>query len=107
MANGNPAGPDNKPIVRRDHTKRAYSKPTFRFERVFETQALSCGKIGSTSTQCKLSKKASCRLRERAFRSNRRFIKPVENQPTAQLRSLLQKALRKFYGAIVVRSAGG
>jgi hypothetical protein len=59
MANGNPAGPDDKPLTQKKQTKRRYSKPSFRFERVFETQALSCGKIGSTSTQCKLSKKAS------------------------------------------------
>lgn len=59
MANGNPAGSDEKAVTQKKQTKKRYSKPTFRFERVFETQALSCGKIGSTSTQCKLSKKAS------------------------------------------------
>ena len=39
--------------------KRPYTKPAFKFERVFETQALSCGKIGGTSTQCKLNRKNS------------------------------------------------
>jgi len=39
--------------------KKPYTKPAFRFERVFETQALSCGKIGRHSTQCKLNPKSS------------------------------------------------
>jgi hypothetical protein len=59
MANGNPVGPDLKRLKHENQTKKPYAKPTFRFERVFETQALSCGKIGSISTQCKLSKKSS------------------------------------------------
>jgi len=33
--------------------KKPYRKPEFRFERVFETQALSCGKISITQGQCK------------------------------------------------------
>jgi hypothetical protein len=40
-------------------TKKPYTKPAFRFERVFETQALSCGKIGGISNQCKLNRKNS------------------------------------------------
>jgi hypothetical protein len=31
--------------------KKKYQKPAFRFERVFETQALSCGKV-ATQGQC-------------------------------------------------------
>ena len=38
--------------------KRPYHKPAFRFERVFETQALSCGKTG-TQAQCQLVVKNS------------------------------------------------
>ncbi len=38
--------------------KKAYTKPAFRFERAFETQALSCGKI-SHSTICNIHKKSS------------------------------------------------
>jgi hypothetical protein len=35
-------------------TKKLYSKPAFRFERVFETSALSCGKTpGSPEANCK------------------------------------------------------
>jgi hypothetical protein len=33
-------------------TKLAYVKPSFRYERVFETMALACGKITSSQQQC-------------------------------------------------------
>jgi hypothetical protein len=39
--------------------KRPYKKPTFRYERVFETNALSCGKVGTTEQSCKLNAKLS------------------------------------------------
>jgi hypothetical protein len=39
--------------------RKRYQKPAFRFERVFETQALSCGKIFSHGTSCKLNPKTS------------------------------------------------
>lgn len=39
--------------------KKPYKKPAFQYERVFETMALSCGKIGATSLSCKSSKKNS------------------------------------------------
>jgi hypothetical protein len=39
--------------------KKPYRKPGFRHERVFETLALSCGKIISTTSQCQFSKKTS------------------------------------------------
>lgn len=32
--------------------KKQYQKPAFRFERVFETQALSCGKIAPAQGTC-------------------------------------------------------
>ncbi len=38
--------------------KKPYSKPEFRYERVFETMALACGKIQTGST-CKMAKKVS------------------------------------------------
>jgi hypothetical protein len=59
MANGNAIEPEDKRPIQEKQAKRAYVKPAFRFERVFETQALSCGKIGGTSTQCKLNSKTS------------------------------------------------
>ena len=39
--------------------KKLYQKPAFRYERVFETLALSCGKIGATTAQCQFSRKTS------------------------------------------------
>ena len=32
--------------------RKTYTKPSFRYERVFETRALSCGKIQITQFQC-------------------------------------------------------
>ena len=32
--------------------KKPYEKPSFRFEQVFVTTALSCGKVGSISNNC-------------------------------------------------------
>jgi hypothetical protein len=39
--------------------KRAYQKPEFRFESVFETRALSCGKVNPSSGQCHHNRKSS------------------------------------------------
>jgi hypothetical protein len=39
--------------------KKLYQKPAFRYERVFETLALSCGKIGPTLPQCQFTRKTS------------------------------------------------
>jgi hypothetical protein len=39
--------------------KKLYQKPAFRYERVFETLALSCGKLGPTTFQCQHSRKTS------------------------------------------------
>jgi hypothetical protein len=39
--------------------RKPYSKPAFRFERVFETMALSCGKVTSTQFQCRFNRKNS------------------------------------------------
>jgi len=59
MSNDNPMQSEDKRRTQKKQAKKTYAKPAFRFERVFETQALSCGKIGSTSTQCKLNPKTS------------------------------------------------
>ena len=40
-------------------TKKPYQKPSFRHERVFETMALACGKIGPTQAQCRFNRKTS------------------------------------------------
>ena len=39
--------------------KKPYCKPAFRFERVFETRALSCGKVVATQEQCIHNRKTS------------------------------------------------
>jgi hypothetical protein len=41
------------------NAKKHYQKPAFRHERVFETLALSCGKIGATIPSCQFSRKTS------------------------------------------------
>jgi hypothetical protein len=59
MVNGNPVGPEEKRPPQKKQAKKPYTKPAFRFERVFETQALSCGKVHSHGTPCKLNPKTS------------------------------------------------
>ncbi len=39
--------------------KKLYQKPAFRHEQVFETQALSCGKLVSGINACQFSSKTS------------------------------------------------
>ena len=39
--------------------KKVYQKPAFRHERVFETLALSCGKVIAVSGPCQFSTKTS------------------------------------------------
>jgi hypothetical protein len=39
--------------------RKPYKKPEFRFERVFETMALACGKIGPSESQCRFNRKNS------------------------------------------------
>jgi hypothetical protein len=40
-------------------TKKPYEKPAFRYERVFVTSALTCGKIDPTSMTCHNNANAS------------------------------------------------
>jgi len=45
----------NRTLARHDEaagSKKLYHKPEFRFERVFETRALACGKQSTTQAQC-------------------------------------------------------
>jgi len=39
--------------------RRPYEKPSFQHERVFETMALTCGKISPTHRQCHFNRKNS------------------------------------------------
>jgi hypothetical protein len=58
MANGNPVESKDRRTEKKE-AKKPYVKPAFRFERVFETQALSCGKVHTTQAQCKHNRKTS------------------------------------------------
>jgi hypothetical protein len=49
----------SKQRAERPTPKKAYQAPSFRFERVFETRALVCGKVQSTQGQCALNRKTS------------------------------------------------
>ena len=40
-------------------SKKPYQDPAFRFERVFETMALACGKIQATNFQCRFHRHTS------------------------------------------------
>ena len=39
--------------------KRPYATPAFRCEKVLETNALSCGKVGNTQVTCHMNRKTS------------------------------------------------
>ncbi len=49
----------DKETAKTESGKKAYTKPEVRFERVFETMALSCGKISATQAQCRFNRKTS------------------------------------------------
>ena len=51
-----PKKPENRPLV---VPKKKYQKPAFRHERVFETMALSCGKISKVQNQCRFNPRSS------------------------------------------------
>jgi hypothetical protein len=53
------ADSDEKKADRPGAGKKPYQKPEFRFERVFETMALSCGKVTPTEFQCRFNRKSS------------------------------------------------
>jgi len=40
-------------------SRKPYQQPAFRFERVFETMALACGKISPTQSHCTFNRKSS------------------------------------------------
>jgi len=42
-----------------ERKKRPYQKPAFRYERVFERMALSCGKVSPGQLQCSTNRKNS------------------------------------------------
>lgn len=44
---------DDASAPKNSRKREFYQKPAFRFERVFETLALSCGKISGLQSQCR------------------------------------------------------
>jgi hypothetical protein len=40
-------------------SRKPYQKPAFRYERVFETMALACGKMNATQSHCRFNRKTS------------------------------------------------
>jgi hypothetical protein len=58
--NQDDANPDKKVVDEsRRARKKPYQKPEFRYEKVFETMALSCGKVTPTEFQCRFNRKNS------------------------------------------------
>lgn len=51
---GKPSPEHNK-----DGQKKPYQKPEFRYERVFETMALACGKSSPSQPTCRFNRKNS------------------------------------------------
>jgi hypothetical protein len=51
--------PESRAKTKLKVAKKAYVKPAFRSERVFETMALSCGKTSTTEGQCHIVIKKS------------------------------------------------
>ena len=49
---------DQSRVENRVENKKPYEKPEFRYERVFETMALACGKVSMGPT-CATNKKSS------------------------------------------------
>jgi hypothetical protein len=53
-----PAGVD-KNAASQETSKKPYTKPEFRYEKVFETLALACGKLQGQQGQCRFNRKRS------------------------------------------------
>jgi hypothetical protein len=53
-----PASVD-KNALSQETVKKPYTKPDFRFEKVFETLALVCGKLQHSQGTCRLIRKSS------------------------------------------------
>lgn len=51
--------PEGKELTQERLMKKPYIKPGFRFERVFVTTALTCGKTGHETFHCRVNHKVS------------------------------------------------
>jgi hypothetical protein len=47
------------PLEARQAVRKPYRKPAVRYEQVFETRALSCGKVQNTQSGCHFERKVS------------------------------------------------
>jgi hypothetical protein len=60
MSSKTQASHEKRKKINTPREKKAYKKPSFRHERVFETLALACGKTSSAGPpQCQFSRKSS------------------------------------------------
>jgi hypothetical protein len=59
MSTHEPSGEAPAAGRREGEPKKAYLKPAFRLERVFETTALACGKIDNTQSACRTNRRNS------------------------------------------------
>jgi hypothetical protein len=59
MPESDPQAVEKKETENSPRKKKPYQRPAFQHERVFETLALTCGKIGPTQGQCHSSRKNS------------------------------------------------
>ncbi len=59
MTQKNPSEGIDKNATGQETGKKRYLKPDFRFEKVFESLALVCGKLQGQQGQCRLVRKSS------------------------------------------------
>ena len=59
MSHSNPKNEATQSAESNASVKKPYQNPEVRHERVFETMALSCGKIQGTQHSCRVNRKAS------------------------------------------------
>jgi hypothetical protein len=59
MSPSEPTKPVTSTANGKSNIRKPYQKPEVRHERVFETMALSCGKVQATSASCRLNRKTS------------------------------------------------
>jgi hypothetical protein len=50
---------EDRKVAGETGTRKPYLKPSFKSERVFETMALSCGKVQTTQASCHANRKNS------------------------------------------------
>jgi hypothetical protein len=59
MTHRNRPSAEDRSAPSQTKAKKPYRKPEFRYERVFETLALACGKIHGQHGQCHINRKVS------------------------------------------------